>query len=358
MLLFITAEPKQGTEAHGVIQRVQMIDAQFADCHRKLIFISMRRNLRARVEVINEKLTVEHLNSWLHGAQLLKYGLNSKLIYMHTCLAAVRAFMLCCFSRKLVLDIHGLLPEEFLMMRKKRPGSPLHRLCEWIERFSISRSAAVVVVTNAMRDHLNRKYPRSKAASFTIPIFAEVGGVEVSGERESNLVVYSGGLQEWQCIGQMLDIAERVGDHMSFLFLSGEAETLKAMVAGRRIPTAAITSATQKELPAIYKRCTYGFVLRASSIINNVACPTKLVEYLEYGIIPIVREKELGDFSAVGYQYITDEDFATGSLPTKTTLLEMRETNKRAIQELKRRSEDGVSKLRRCFGVMKSEGRS
>lgn len=67
--------------------------------------------------------------------------------------------------------------------------------------------------------------------------------------------------------------------------------------------TIAIIAAVCSVLAILNKRY-YVFVLRDDILVNQVACPTKIVEYLNYGIKPIVLSEKIGDFKEYGYEYI------------------------------------------------------
>ena len=44
--------------------------------------------------------------------------------------------------------------------------------------------------------------------------------------------------------------------------------------------------------------------MRDDIVLNRVAAPTKLIEYLSYGLIPIVKTINIGDSVKMGYEYI------------------------------------------------------
>ena len=75
---------------------------------------------------------------------------------------------------------------------------------------------------------------------------------------------------------------------------------------------------THAELTEIYTKCHYGFILREDIVVNRVACPTKLVEYLAMGVVPIVDSANIGDFRTMGMRSITLEQLLRGDLPDPT----------------------------------------
>ena len=77
-----------------------------------------------------------------------------------------------------------------------------------------------------------------------------------------------------------------------------------------------VTTKTAEELRGAYEQAQYGFVLRDNIIVNNVACPTKLIDYIKYDIIPILKSPHIGDFDRYGLQYLSIEDFLVNKFPT------------------------------------------
>ena len=51
------------------------------------------------------------------------------------------------------------------------------------------------------------------------------------------------------------------------------------------------------------------YLIQFDIVVNRVACPTKLVEYMFYGITPIVLSKEIDDYNELGYEYLDYKDF-------------------------------------------------
>lgn len=80
-----------------------------------------------------------------------------------------------------------------------------------------------------------------------------------------------------------------------------------------------IKSVSPLELESYYKESHYGFILRDDILVNRVACPTKLIEYLGYGINPIILSEKIGDFEDFGYEHIRLDQFNTALKAKKST---------------------------------------
>ncbi|MFA5816684.1 MAG: hypothetical protein WC865_13810, partial [Bacteroidales bacterium] len=101
----------------------------------------------------------------------------------------------------------------------------------------------------------------------------------------------------------------------------------------KNIPAGKISviSVNPDELESYYELAHYGFILRDDILVNRVANPTKLAEYLQYGIIPVVKLVDIGDYARYEYEYIPYEELNNGLLPRKS------QKNRDIYQEISRK---------------------
>ncbi len=332
MILFVSRYPDSTGEKDGMMQRVAAVDKFFAACDRVYLGIRFFGNLRRSVEAVSDRATVHKVNFFLHFPAILRMALQAGGIYIHSIHNGFRALPLYLF-RNVVSDLHGVFPEE-LRFYGKRAGSLLYGL---IERITVRRSRALVVVTEVMADHLRAKYGNFPARIYTVPIFDDspVGGTDRSAPG-SLAAIYSGGSQKWQNIDLMMDAVARARYHGPLVILTPdvpyfERKAAEYGLAGR----AKVLSVPKSAVYEHYRRAAVGFVLRDDSIVNRAACPTKLVEYLACGVIPVVLQPEIGDFARRGYAWIGLEQFVSGDLPSCEALEAMRSANYRLLREMR-----------------------
>jgi hypothetical protein len=77
-----------------------------------------------------------------------------------------------------------------------------------------------------------------------------------------------------------------------------------------------VKSATQKEVFETASDCDFGLLLRESNVVNRVACPTKLIEYLAAGVVPVLDAPDVGDFVDLGMQFVPIDEFMRGHFPS------------------------------------------
>ena len=92
-------------------------------------------------------------------------------------------------------------------------------------------------------------------------------------------------------------------------------------------------------------------MLRDSSPVNYVACPTKIIEYLKYGIIPILKSTEIGDFVDLGMEYITYTDLMKGLTISHKKRNMMQEKNYEILDKLVQTSKTGLNNLENLLEV-------
>ena len=235
-----------------------------------------------------------------------------------------------------ILDLHGAVPEEFALAGQQQEAV----YARMIEERCTQAAQVIVAVNHATIQHLKNRYSNLKAKLVCMPIFnedvsASAPAAEKPLEQGRPVVLYAGGVQPWQKVERMQQLmAARLEDAVYKMFLP-DPDAFMALWGDGPLPSALVLDCkAPAELPAEYRTAHYGFVLRDDITVNNVACPTKLVEYLQYGILPILHTPHIGDFAARGMQYITDEDYLAGNLPQEPVRAQMARENQRVLAAL------------------------
>lgn len=254
----------------------------------------------------------------------------------------------------LMLDFHGVAPEEVEMMGEERMVPVLSGR----ERYGVEHADVIITVTDAMRAHIVGKYPSCYARFITIPIFDEpvlqvcdepLNRSDVSTVSKP-VVVYAGGMQAWQMIPRMCDAIEKAGDTCTYRIFTPDIPAFWNEWDGRQLPSALeVSTASPSQVVEGYSSCDFGFVLRDDSVVNKVACPTKLVEYCACGVIPILLSDDIGDFRELGMQGVSVDDLEAGLLPGAHQRFQMVENNKLLAQGMAHAYREGISRLVELF---------
>lgn len=333
MIVFVAKFPSMMNEKDGFTQRIAWIDALVHDVPRIYLDISLGGNIRGkRIEI--GSATIFRLNLFLHFFAITKIFKKSSIVYIHSVYNALRAIPAYWISNT-VTDMHGIVPEEMGVANKQWRA----KLFGYIERVAIKKSSIVVFVTNAMKVHFQNKYKRNNVEDKIIAILPKIdderGSLEsiLSSERALGSVIYAGGIQPWQNIPLMLNAAARINDY-KFTFLSSDYQKLVQLASDAKVNNFSSFAVAPKDVATYYLKNEFGFILRDSIPVNKVACPTKLVEYFHWGVIPIVLSPDIGDFNEMGFQYILLDDFVSGKIPKDEDLHIMRLKNREVIDRL------------------------
>jgi len=300
----------------GVMQRIQAIDELIVSEERIYIFASYRAIFNISCLKKGTNVQVISLNPLIHYLYLLKLIRQTERVYVHSLHNYVRILPITPFIRiPIILDLHGTLPEECKLAEK--------HLKAWmyniVEGCAFKKIRTAVFVTNKMKSYYLKKYSSFKKwRSFVYfigpkDILIQKTDAEKTPQIESLklvqdkiVLIYSGNIQVWQNIDLMIEIIGKL-DPKKFvvLILTMELSAFSAKFEKNfDNDFIKLLSVRPDELSYYYSVAQYGFILRDDIIVNNVANPTKLVEYLFYGIIPIVKSPFIGDFYDYGYEFI------------------------------------------------------
>lgn len=349
-IAIIGSYPNAYNVRDGMMQRIKNIDGVFINKRRIYLDLSLRKYFRAEYSEQNGELAIFRMNYFFSIFKVLKELRHVKVIYIHSIYNLERILIpLMILSKmnnkamRLILDFHGIVPEELKYVHKLLASGVMSSVEKaFFSTLSRKFECSAVFVTKKMQEFYQKKYSHefvNLKASVIYPILPKNGLRELVEKdqvmikelraklsiEESDIVVgYSGNLQKWQNIDLMLRyIAECSSQHnVKFLILTGHVSAFMRWLENyEAIPRnrIKILSVEPQHLWLYYSVMNYGFVLRDNIDVNQVANPTKLVEYLFYGIVPIVLSPKIGDYDELGYDYIIAEDLCRRKLtPAKS----------------------------------------
>ncbi len=360
-IVFFGGYPYAPRDHDGYFQRIRAIDAMFGDRWR-IYFdpdplpgqttwydLPAPRTLVLRATGGRLRRALAVLAVWL-------CALRCRTVYFHSVLrmedlAWGRLFRWPWFRK--VIDVHGVVPEEFRMH-----GDWYHAVrFERHEELAARRAHVVIVVTESMRRYLTQKYrDRLRGQVVVLPIFPAIDVHEADKPLADGrpVVVYAGGLQKWQQVPKMIEAIVATSRVCAHRFYCPDPDAVLAMLPRELLADDAcdivVERKTHEDLLESYRECHYGFLLREDSVVNHVACPTKLVEYLAMGIVPIVDCEAVGDFASLGMRVVRVADFTAGRLPDASERDAMARANFGVYGRLRGQREAGGAQLRGLLG--------
>lgn len=340
MIAIIGEHPNQSNERDGMVQRIAAIDNLIKDKDRRYLEISLRKHWKQEY-LLENGIEVYKLNFFVHFILILKLLLSSSYIYVHSIYNSLRILPFYYFFNNIITDLHGVVPDELSMYNEKIKA----KFFRLIEKVVVAHSFKLIAVTETMQNYYIQKYPFAKEKFIFISIFANKT-IRAGISRKSNGVIYSGGTQKWQCIDKMLKLIDDTKKVYKWTVLTGTPEYFtNASISNDII----VKSVKPVEVEKYYQENTYGVILREKSIVNRVACPTKLIEYIQTGLIPIVLSPEIGDFYKYGYQYIGYDDFKNLKVISHEELERMRTYNYKVLSQIMNKTNDNISLLKKIL---------
>lgn len=302
------------------MQRIDAIDSLIRDRKRVYLNISFKKHLVRSNSSFNNVI-VENLNAIIHRNIIKQYMQKSTTIYVHSVYNLLKVITLIDLKKKQFLIYMVLYRKNFWQIIKNY----LVKYITWWKKKGVLGCKKLIHVSTEMQKHYEAKYGVNLAErSIVLPIFEYKNITQSQNKWTENKIrsIYLGGLQTWQNIDKMIQVCDdtvinnEAGKYeFNFFIPQSNLEGFidKYSLKLHNINANASTLSRDEVIPFL-KECHIGFVLRDDIIVNRVACPTKLVEYLECGVVPVVLSPLIGDFYSMGYQYITTEEMANRSI--------------------------------------------
>lgn len=316
-ILFIGNYPNLNIVKDGMMQRIKHIDDIFINYKRHYLCISFKKYITPNEYEEENLVSYEFLNFFLHHRKIRKVICSYKYIYVHSIYNYLKIARFIKKSNIVILDLHGVVPEEILYEKRYIKSIFYNR----VEQEAFKRANYQIFVTRAMAKHFEDKY--GKINGILYPILPSNLVTYAHNEMDNRfkktlginddeiVFIYSGNTSSYQNIDLMIKTIKNLkNEKYKFIILSNEMEFIKNKLIEYKVNSNQFIflCVQPHDLYKYYEIASFGFCLRDEHILNNVACPTKLVEYMYYGIIPIIKSENIGDFKNLEYEYIKYSD--------------------------------------------------
>lgn len=225
--------------------------------------------------------------------QCKSQGKRNDIFVVTTCKDAIILYL--SGRKKLFFWVQGIVPEESYMRHHNRIR---YWLLSFVEKLSLKYSSCTACVSKAMIEHFEKKYKLNlREKSYIFPCFnatIEEAAFMDKDKYTNNVFTYAGGLAEWQCFNETLDIYKKLEDlnikGTKLQILTKNKELAEKEIWKRGIKNYEIGFYPKEELPKVMGKSKFGFVIRKPDPVNEVSTPTKISTYLSCGLIPIYGE--------------------------------------------------------------------
>lgn len=198
--------------------------------------------------------------------------------------------------KNIIIWIQGVVPEEAVMKGYGKYRYVIHSALEYI---TLRKAKLIFMCSQAMEDHYQNKYKLSLLnKTLIMPCFNEVD-ININDFKKPNKYIdnsflYVGTLNVWQCFEETVQIYKMIeekihGKSCLYIYTPDQNEAYK-IIQRYQVKNYRISYLPANKLGEKIGSFKYGFVLRKNNIVNRVATPTKLSNYIAHGVIPIYSE--------------------------------------------------------------------
>lgn len=284
--------------------------AMRAECER-LGIRWLPQRFRPRPKVIAPALSMLRM-VWLLRREVR--GQGARLIHARSYIPAAVAMIVSRMTGvPFIIDMRALWPEELITAGRLRRGSVLHRTIVAAERACLRRAGAVVSLTHAAVDHLNRVYPADMAGQkvAVIPTCADLDRFVPGAQRPPRRVI--------GCLGTVLSGWFRLDWLASFLAVAAERDLAAVFELTTRDDPARVRAAIDpygrlgerlriapsapEDVQRVLQGQTASVMFYAGGQVSELGrSPTRMAEILGCGL-PVVANDGVGDVARIIRNY-------------------------------------------------------
>lgn len=344
--------PLDDKPREGYHQRVATVDSYLGARNRVYVKINPSLGSAQHIRQLGDGCLELEIGDQ-YGSSAVQLFRRAAAVYSHSILPLAHPqirSLASLRSGKFIVDMHGVVPEETAFMGNDESAQVLGQLESW----AVLEADARIYVTRRMSAHFSEKYPWADGLNIVCPIFPEARKSGMAARQPDGTVVYAGGAQAWQMVDRIVESVHASLSVYTTKILTHEPETFRQKFLARGCPVddvrLSIYAARPAEVRVVYSESSYGILCRESHVLNRVACPTKLIEYLSFGLLPIMGTPEVGDFVDLGMRYAPMEAFSECRLPVGDEYMHMVASNFIVLERLAEIAENGRRHLLAVIG--------
>lgn len=314
MVLFFSPPPREGKK-DGYFARVHEVDQIFGQQNRVYVEVTGRFDhfdlKQIGAKTWHLKIHRDYANTEDFWRLINQF---SSLIYFHSIynFAEISPTAALISPDKTIIDLHGAVPEELTDI-----GNPsLAKDFSEIEKKALKKIRKVIVVSLRMQKHIQSKYPDLPKTDFLL--LPTLKSPHLNVERNQTLIdrkkmkmstptlAYVGGMQKWQKVDKMIDVIKS-NSQFDFKIYSAEADSFRNLL-GSLSQVSHCGFVSEDQLRNEYEKIHYSLILRDSHVLNEVSCPTKMIDTIFNLAVPILDSPHIGDFNDMGLKFISVDE--------------------------------------------------
>jgi glycosyltransferase involved in cell wall biosynthesis len=215
---------------------------------------------------------------------------------------------------KVIFDVHGVVPQEYLWLKKGRRWGLAYICLKIIERFCALQSDYLICASKTLKEYFEEKYKVSNKidvipniSPFPKRDLKELNSVKLSVKKQFGLedafvFLHIGSFLQWTDAEKTIEIFKKLGEFFSNAFLLimtyEKKESVSFFLLKNNVLSSQflVTHVPHEEISQFIPVGDFGLIMRDNSLINQVAFPTKFSEYLACGV-PVLCSDSIIDIA-------------------------------------------------------------
>jgi glycosyltransferase involved in cell wall biosynthesis len=254
---------------------------------------------------------------------------------------------------KVVFDVHGLVPQEYVWLKKGRKWGVAFICLKIIERLCASKNDYLICASESLKRYFKKIYKVKRKIDVipNISLFPtrdlnELNRVKADLKKQFNLedsvvLLHIGSFLQWTDTEKTVEIFTKLREFFPRVFLLivtyEKQEKISSFLIKNKIVASEflVTHVPHDEIPQYAPIGDLGLVIRDNSLINQVAFPTKFSEYLACGV-PVLCSSSIKDIAhdvkkhGLGY-VLTDNELNADNLKNLINKYELEKMRKNCI---------------------------
>lgn len=216
-----------------------------------------------------------------------------------------------------VFDCRGIAHAEYEYEMQREDANPNVVAKEIRRQYDIERECsvnadAIVCVSHSMASYIDEEFGAHPEKITVAPCSVNVEAFSISeaerrsardrlGMGERFVVTYCGGLHSWQKPDECIRIYKlflKLQRDSVFYAVTTQPDKMWSLLRDHSLEEdqVVVTSVPHRQVPEHLSAGDFGLVIREPSLVNKVASPVKVGEYLSVGL-PVIATKGIGDMS-------------------------------------------------------------
>jgi glycosyltransferase involved in cell wall biosynthesis len=218
-----------------------------------------------------------------------------------------------------ILDYHGVVPEEFKEFNLKHKAiEKEYRYLKKMEKTTIENAKKIICVSHYFKNYLCMNFDLKSENIIVVPSCIDQQKIAFSNsmrfkyrERlkltDENVFIYNGSFTPYQCIEKMIlffSILLKFEKKIFFIFLvTSNLKDVEDLFKKYHVQNDKYTikSVNHFEVVNYQMAADFGLIIRDDSLVNRVASPTKIFEYLSTGL-KLISTDNIGDIDILNIE--------------------------------------------------------